>query len=29
MDYNFKDIEKKWQKQWKERKTYLVREDES
>ncbi|KAA6344863.1 Leucine--tRNA ligase, partial [termite gut metagenome] len=29
MDYNFKDIEKKWQKQWKERKTYLVTENES
>ncbi|KAA6316224.1 Leucine--tRNA ligase, partial [termite gut metagenome] len=29
MDYNFKEIEKKWQTRWKERKTYLVTENES
>ncbi|KAA6342857.1 Leucine--tRNA ligase [termite gut metagenome] len=29
MDYNFKDLEKKWQKQWKESKTYLITENES
>ena len=27
MDYNFKDIEKKWQKRWVEEKTYQVTED--
>ena len=29
MDYNFKDIEKKWQQHWKEHKTYKVEVDES
>lgn len=29
MDYNFKEIEKKWQKQWVEDKTYHVVEDKS
>ena len=27
MDYNFRDIEKKWQKRWAENKTYQVKED--
>lgn len=29
MEYNFKEIEKKWQKQWAEMKTYQVTEDKS
>ena len=29
MDYNFQEIEKKWQQRWKERKTYRVVEDEN
>ncbi|KAA6352661.1 Leucine--tRNA ligase [termite gut metagenome] len=29
MDYNFREIEKKWQARWKECKTYLVTENES
>lgn len=29
MEYNFRDIEKKWQKRWVESKTYQVKEDES
>ncbi len=29
MEYNFRDIEKKWQKQWVDYKTYQVKEDES
>jgi len=29
MDYNFKEIEAKWQKQWSEKKTYRVSEDTS
>ena len=29
MDYNFREIEKKWQKRWVERKTYQVTEDSS
>ena len=29
MDYNFQEIEKKWQQRWRERKTYRVVEDES
>jgi hypothetical protein len=29
MDYNFREIEKKWQKRWVEQKTYQVTEDES
>ena len=29
MDYNFREIEKKWQKRWVERKTYQVTEDPS
>ncbi len=29
MDYNFKEIEKKWQKRWVEQKTYHVEEDAS
>lgn len=28
MDYNFREIEKKWQKRWVENKTYQVKEDE-
>ena len=27
MDYNFRDIEQKWQKRWVEMKTYRVKED--
>lgn len=29
MEYNFREIEKKWQKRWEEQKTYRVTEDES
>ncbi|WP_455584965.1 leucine--tRNA ligase [Bacteroides sp.] len=29
MEYNFRDIEKKWQKRWVDNKTYQVKEDES
>lgn len=29
MEYNFRDIEKKWQKRWADSKTYQVKEDES
>ena len=29
MEYNFRDIEKKWQEMWREHKTYKVTEDES
>ena len=29
MEYNFKEIEKKWQKRWVEEKTYQVTEDDS
>ena len=29
MEYNFREIEKKWQLRWVERKTYKVVEDES
>ena len=29
MEYNFREIEKKWQQQWVENKTYKVSEDES
>ncbi|MBR5686802.1 MAG: leucine--tRNA ligase [Prevotella sp.] len=29
MEYNFRDIEKKWQKKWVENKTYQVKEDEN
>ena len=29
MEYNFREIEKKWQQRWVERKTYKVVEDES
>src|SRR5574344_1675235 len=29
MDYNFREIEKKWQQRWVERKTYQVTEEES
>ena len=29
MEYNFREIEKKWQKQWVENKTYQVTEDET
>ena len=29
MEYNFRDIEKKWQKKWVEQKTYKVAEDDS
>ena len=29
MEYNFNEIEKKWQKRWAEEKTYHVSEDES
>mgnify|MGYP000305595636 CR=1 FL=1 len=29
MEYNFREIEKKWQKQWAEMKTYQVTEDKS
>ena len=28
MEYNFREIEKKWQKRWVENKTYQVKEDE-
>ena len=27
MEYNFREIEKKWQQQWVEQKTYKVTED--
>lgn len=27
MEYNFRDIEKKWRKQWAEQKTYQIAED--
>ena len=27
MDYNFREIEKKWQKEWVDHKTYKVTED--
>ena len=27
MDYNFKAIEKKWQKKWKEKKVFQVKKD--
>ena len=27
MDYNFREIEKKWQQKWVEKKTYQVKED--
>ena len=29
MEYNFREIEKKWQARWVEEKTYQVTEDES
>lgn len=29
MEYNFREIEKKWQKRWEENKTYVVKEDPS
>jgi hypothetical protein len=29
MEYNFREIEKKWQKRWVEEKTYQVKEDDS
>ena len=29
MEYNFREIEKKWQQRWVENKTYRVTEDES
>ena len=29
MEYNFREIEKKWQARWVEKKTYQVTEDES
>ena len=29
MEYNFREIEKKWQKRWVEEKTYQVTEDDS
>ncbi|NDV57701.1 leucine--tRNA ligase [Bacteroides sp. 519] len=29
MEYNFREIEKKWQKRWEEQKTYQVKEDNS
>ena len=29
MEYNFREIEKKWQQKWVEQKTYKVTEDES
>jgi isoleucyl-tRNA synthetase len=29
MEYNFREIEKKWQKRWVENKTYQVTEDET
>ena len=29
MEYNFREIEKKWQKRWVDEKTYQVTEDES
>ena len=29
MEYNFREIEKKWQKQWVENKTYQETEDET
>ena len=29
MEYNFREIEKKWQQRWVEEKTYQVTEDES
>ena len=29
MEYNFKEIEKKWQKYWKDHHIYQVKEDES
>ena len=29
MEYNFREIEKKWQKRWVEEKTYQVKEDET
>ena len=29
MEYNFRDIEKKWQQRWVDNKTYKVVEDES
>lgn len=29
MDYNFREIEKKWQQNWAENKTYHVTEDEN
>lgn len=29
MDYNFREIEQKWQQQWVEQRTYHVTEDKS
>ena len=29
MEYNFREIEKKWQKRWVDQKTYQVKEDET
>ena len=29
MEYNFREIEKKWQQKWADNKTYKVAEDES
>ena len=29
MEYNFREIEKKWQKRWEEQQTYRVEEDKS
>ena len=29
MEYNFREIEKKWQKRWEEQQTYRVVEDNS
>ena len=29
MEYNFREIEKKWQKRWVDNQTYRVKEDES
>lgn len=29
MEYNFREIEQKWQKRWEEQQTYLVKEDET
>lgn len=29
MEYNFREIEKKWQKKWVEQQTYKVTEDET